>query len=200
MEELTDGALWRQAAAGSTPSFGALFDRHARAVYNYCFRRVGDWALAEDLMSIVFLEAWRKRRGLVLSGESVLPWLLGVATNVVRNQRRALRRFDAALTRLPKGDYQHDFADEIVDRLDDERRMQAILRAVRRLPQRQQEVLALCAWSGLTYEEAAIALNVPIGTVRSRLSRARKGVRAILLSNGHQLNEAPGGVASRSEV
>ena len=68
-------------------SLGLLFERHAKLIYNYCFRRVGNWATAEDLVSVVFLEAWRKR-GTLLDPEKALPWLYGIATNVVRNRRR----------------------------------------------------------------------------------------------------------------
>ena len=55
-----DSVLWSRARAGDTEAFGVLFERHARTIYNYCFRRVGSWAVAEDLVSIVFLEAWRR--------------------------------------------------------------------------------------------------------------------------------------------
>src|ERR1700733_5133536 len=93
-----DGELWR-AADADPGAFGELFERHARAVFAFCARRTGDLALAEDLTSVVFLEAWR-RRSVHLGGTSMLPWLLGTANNVVRNQRRSLRRHRAALARL----------------------------------------------------------------------------------------------------
>jgi RNA polymerase sigma-70 factor (ECF subfamily) len=73
--------------------------------------------------------------------------------------------------------------------MDDEREMRAVLRAVARLPRREQDVLALCTWAGLTYEEAALALDLPVGTVRSRLSRARTGVRERLESKGDARND-----------
>jgi DNA-directed RNA polymerase specialized sigma24 family protein len=96
MRPPSDAELWRQAGLGEAGAFGVLFDRHSRAIYNYCARRTGEWALAEDLTSIVFLEAWRRRAAVVLAGDSALPWLYGVATNVVRNQRRSKRRYRAA--------------------------------------------------------------------------------------------------------
>ena len=92
MGQPTDGELWRLAADGEPDAFGVLFERHAGTVYNYLFRRTGDWAVAEDLTSLVFLEAWRRRRDVRLEHESALPWLYGVATNVLRNRRRAQRR------------------------------------------------------------------------------------------------------------
>jgi DNA-directed RNA polymerase specialized sigma24 family protein len=73
---------------------------HARVIYNYCFRRIGNWATAEDLLSVVFLEAWR-RRDKELPPDKVLPWLFGIATNVVLNRQRSERRYLGALARMP---------------------------------------------------------------------------------------------------
>jgi RNA polymerase sigma-70 factor (ECF subfamily) len=164
----TDRELLRTPAG-----FGRLFERHGRAVYNFCFRRTADWSAAEDLTSVVFLEAWRKRKDVRLHGESLLPWLYGVATNVLRGRSRSLRRYRAALERLPRS-HEADFADDVADRLDDQRQMRDVLDAFQVLPKRDQDILALCVWSGLSYEEAAVALELPVGTVRSRLSRARR--------------------------
>lgn len=188
MDEPTDAALWQGAAAGETDAFGLLFERHVRSVYNYCFRRTGDWSQAEELTAIVFLEAWRRRQDIQLEREEALPWLLGVATNLVRNLRRTHRRYRSALERLPR-ERVADFAIDIDERLDDERRMRAVLRALGKLPRGDQDVLALCVWEGLSYEEAALALDIPVGTVRSRLSRARARLRELVPGNGHDLNE-----------
>jgi RNA polymerase sigma factor (sigma-70 family) len=185
MGQPTDSELWRRAADGEAPAFGVLVDRHARAVYNFCFRRTADWANAEDLTSIVFLEAWRRRRHVRLHDGGALPWLLGVATNVLRNHRRSERRYRDALARVP-ADRSADFTDDADGRLDDERRMRAALRALAKLPRREQEVIALCAWAGLSYEEAAVALAVPVGTVRSRLSRGRARLRELSSAGGHE--------------
>jgi RNA polymerase sigma-70 factor (ECF subfamily) len=108
MEFLEDGELWARAQAGDGGAFGVLFDRQANSVYRYCFRRSADWALAEDLTSVVFFEAWRRCRDVELGEGRVLPWLLGVATNVIRNQRRSLRRYRAALERLPPLELERD--------------------------------------------------------------------------------------------
>ena len=99
MGEPRDAVLWERAVAGDSGSFGELFERHSRSVYNYCFRRTGDWSQAEDLIAVVFLEAWRRRSEIRLEREDALPWLLGVATNVIRNARRSQRRQRAALAR-----------------------------------------------------------------------------------------------------
>ncbi len=169
----TDRELLRRA---DPAAFGTLFERHGRAVYNYCFRRTADWAAAEDLASVVFLEAWRKRKEVRIHGDSLLPWLYGVATNVLRNRSPSLRRYRAALERLPRS-HEGDFADEAAERIDDEAQMRRVLDAYRGLSKRDQPVLALCVWSELSYEEAAVALELPVGTVRSRLSRARNRLR-----------------------
>ena len=183
--DVPDSVLWSRSRGGDADAFGLLFERHARAIYNYCFRRVGDWAVAEDLLSIVFLEAWR-RRDKELPQDKVLPWLYGIATNVVRNRHRSERRFAAALRRVPKPASGPSF-DELADaRMDDVRQMERVLTLVERLPKHEQDVFALCAWSGLSYEEAALALDVPVGTVRSRLSRARARLRELDPDFGHE--------------
>jgi len=153
-------------------AFAALFERYEREIYNYCFRNVGDWATAEDLTSIVFLEAWRRRDAIFFG--AVRAWLYGIATNVIRNRKRSERRFRAALTRIPADVRTPNFADDAESRIDDERSMRLILATVNQLPRHEREVLALCVWSNLSYEDAASALGVPTGTVRSRLSRAKQ--------------------------
>jgi len=182
MGERTDAELW---ACGDAAAFGVLFERHARAVYNHCFRGTADWALAEDLTSLVFLEAWRRRDAVRLANESALPWLLGVATNVLRNGWRSRRRRAAALARLRPVD-EPDFSDDVEGRLDDERAMRDVLAVLAELPRREREVLALCVWAELGYEETAIALGIPIGTVRSRLARARARLRELTADSGHE--------------
>jgi RNA polymerase sigma factor (sigma-70 family) len=183
-----DTTLWNLARGGDAAAFGVLFERHARAIYNYCFRRTGSWSAAEDLTSIVFLDAWR-RRDKRLPPDKVLPWLYGIATNVIRNRRRSERRFAAALSRLPRATATPDFADETAARLDDQRQMGGILELMAKLPADEQDVISLCIWSELSYEDAALALAVPIGTVRSRLSRARRRLRELAAASGHEVGE-----------
>jgi RNA polymerase sigma-70 factor (ECF subfamily) len=177
--DVSDAELWQRAAAGDGPAFGALFERHVRAVYNHCFRRTADWSVAEDLTSVVFLEAWRRRRQVRLERESALPWMLGVANNVVRNHSRALRRHRDALGRLPPTEAEPDLSDDVAARLDDEQTMRRVLELVATLPRIDQDVLALCGWDGLSYAEVATVLGIPVGTVRSRLSRARARLREL---------------------
>lgn len=178
-------ALWSRCRKGDADAFAVLFERHARTIYNFCFRRVGDWAAAEDLVSIVFLEAWR-RRGKELPEGKVLPWLFGIATNVVRNHRRFERRYGAMLRRIPEPRPTPGFELEAAARLDDERWIRPALVLLSRLPKREQEVFVLAAWFDLSYEDISLALDVPVGTVRSRLFRARKRLRELDPDFGHE--------------
>ncbi|MEU8250762.1 RNA polymerase sigma factor [Nonomuraea sp. NPDC048916] len=159
---------------GNPAAFEELFDDYAKAVYNHAFRLTGNWSAAEDVMALTFLEAWRLRGRIDPEGGSIRPWLLGIATNVARNARRASRRHDDALARLPRGEVVPDFADEVVDRIEDAGRLAAVRDAYGSLRRQEQDVFALCVWAGLDYAEAAEALGIPVGTVRSRLSRARR--------------------------
>jgi RNA polymerase sigma-70 factor (ECF subfamily) len=174
----SDGELWSRAARRrDSEAFGQLFERHANAVYTHCFRRIGSWSVAEDLTSVVFLEAWRKRREVWLAGESVLPWLLAVANNATRNAERSIRRHQRLLAKLPEPETVPDLAEDAAKRADEEHAMRLILGELRMLTEPEREVLALCDWAGLSYAEAAAALGMPVGTVRSRLSRARQHLR-----------------------
>nr|WP_207944635.1 RNA polymerase sigma factor [Actinomadura rubrisoli] len=165
--------------AGDQDAFAEVFDEHAAVVYRHAVRVVGDWAAAEDVVSLTFMEAWRLREGIRPDGESLRPWLLGIAANVLRNTGRAARRHRAALSRLPRGDTMPDFADDLVGRMADAEQLAAARAALGRLRPAEREVFALVVWSGLDYAEAAEALAVPVGTVRSRLSRARKRLREL---------------------
>ncbi|WP_435973010.1 RNA polymerase sigma factor [Streptomyces sp. Qhu_M48] len=166
---------------GDPSAFAELFDSYARSVYNHAFRLTGDWSVAEDVMSATFLEAWRLRGKVDPEGGSVRPWLLGVATNVARNHCRGNRRYRAAAAAYassgPPEASVPDHASEVAGRVDDRRRIAATLRALGTLRRTEREVLVLCLWEGLAYTEAAQALGVPVGTVRSRLSRARTKLR-----------------------
>ena len=178
-----DPHLWSRAREGDSEAFGRLFDRHARAVYNHAFRRTASWSSAEEVVQLTFLTAWRyasRPDAAPLRHDSALPWLLTVAGNECRNLGRAGRRFRALLERLPHEADDPDPAPEVADRVDDERRMSTVRRALRRLPRHEQETLELVTWSGLSVAEAAAALGVPVGTVKARLSRARARLAGLL--------------------
>lgn len=186
--------------AGDRDAFGLLFDEHAHAVYNLGFRLTANWSAAEEVVSLTFLEAWRLRSRIDPGGEPLRPWLLGIAANVCRNLARASRRHQAALSRLPPPPPVPDFADELAGRLDDEARLREAGEALGALRGGERAVIALCVWAGLDYAAAAKALGVPVGTVRSRLSRARRKLRKLVpaareLVGGHE--QVPGDRGNR---
>src|SRR5919201_2879041 len=126
----TDIELWERTGQGDQSAFALLFRRYADPVYNFCFRRTADWALAEDLTSRTFLEAWRRRADAKPFGESVLPWLYGVAANVVRAELRSKRRGRVAYARLQVVTATSDTGDEVAERVESEERMGHILTAM----------------------------------------------------------------------
>jgi len=183
-----DDALWQLVADGDAEAFGELFDRHASAVYSYLSMRLGDWAAAEDLTSAVFLQAWRRRTDVVFERASALPWLLGVANGLLRNEARARRRRAELMDRVATvggalpgtPGVVADHADAVAARIDGQRQAAALRAAVDRLPRREREVIELCVWAGLDQAAAAAALGVRPGTVKSRLHRARRSLAADL--------------------
>lgn len=186
----SDQELWGRIVKHDGVAFGQLFDRHSQAVYNHCFRRTASWSSAEELTSIVWAEVWRRRKDVRLQSDSILPWLLAVANNCLRNLQRSQRRHRNLLTKLPPATVA-DFTDAAVGRFDDERTMVVVLAALSDLSVEDQDVIALCDWAELSYAEAATALNIPIGTVRSRLSRAHDRLRnrlVVLPSDTHALS------------
>ncbi|MER7199953.1 RNA polymerase [Streptomyces sp. CB01635] len=160
--------------AGDREAFADLYEEYARAIYNHALRLTGDWSLAEEIMSDTFLTAWATRERLDSDADAPLgPWLYGIATNKAHNARRGVRRRLAFLARQPAAADVDDFAEETAGRIDDARQLARIHGSLAKLRRPERDVIALCVWAGLDYAQAADALGVPVGTVRSRLSRAR---------------------------
>jgi RNA polymerase sigma-70 factor (ECF subfamily) len=178
MQPETDAALWARIRSGEADALADLYARHIHAVQSYCLWRTADLQSAEDATATVFLEVWRKRRRLSLHTDTAAPLLLGIANNVLRQHWRSKRRHHDALARIRSAEAQlpSDLEAEAVARLDAITQLKAAGARIRALPRREREVLALIAWGELSYEETAAALEIPIGTVRSRLARARARV------------------------
>lgn len=158
-------------------AFTAIFDRHAATVHRYLGRRVGD--LADDLLGETFLVAFR-RRGDYRSGHAeARPWLLGIATNLVRRHVRDEQRRYRALSRAA-GEHGVAGVADPDDRLAAEALRPALADALAAIEPRDRDVLLLVAWGGLSYDEIATVLAIPVGTVRSRLNRARRRTSAVL--------------------
>jgi RNA polymerase sigma-70 factor (ECF subfamily) len=152
-------------------AFDSLYRSHADQVYGFCLRRTGDPTLAEDARATVFLEAWRRRREVDLTSRPVAPWLFGVARNVLRNQSRAERRQGA--TQRDLGHLQRRHGEDLSEQLARRQVANALVGSLRELSPSQRQVVGLCLLGERSYEAAAGTLEIPIGTVRSRLSRAR---------------------------
>ena len=158
-------------------AFGELFDRHWDSVYRYCRSRAGD--AGEDLAAETFKLAFDRRAGYDPERADVRPWLLGVATNLIRNHLRSCERGRRAAQRLDAGPGE-DHADAAVGRVEAALLGPSLAQALNGIPEGDRDALLLMAWNDLTYAEVAEALDVPLGTVRSRISRARLRVRAHL--------------------
>jgi RNA polymerase sigma-70 factor (ECF subfamily) len=175
-EDPPDAAVIRQSLA-DPECFAMLYDRHAAVIHRYAAQRLGADA-ADDLMAETFLIAFRKRGRYDLAREDALPWLYGIVTRLIAGHRkdevRRLRlgeRVSAALGAAP---------DVIEDGAGTAGLAGPLARALAGLPKTYRDVVLLVAWADLSYEEAAAALRIPVGTVRSRLSRARARLRAAL--------------------
>ncbi|MFD0415162.1 RNA polymerase sigma factor [Streptomyces sp. NPDC127108] len=164
-------------------AFAVLFDRHADAVHRYAARRLGG-EVADDLVAETFTTAFQQRhrydpaRG---AGADARPWLFGIATNLVGRHRRAEARRFKAMARVPApADHDEPLADRAADRVVARAVGRELAAALASLPARHRDVLLLVAWGDLSYGEAAQALGIPVGTVRSRMHRARSKLREAL--------------------
>jgi RNA polymerase sigma factor (sigma-70 family) len=168
-----------QRSLQSPGAFAALFDRHADDIYRYAARRLGP-EMGEELMAETFAVAFQRRDRYDLARGDARPWLYGIVTNLVARHRRLEARRWRALARAPRPAPVEAATDEIAARLDARSRQPELAAALAGLSERHRDVVLLMAWAELDYAEAAEALGVPIGTVRSRLHRARAALRTTL--------------------
>ncbi len=153
--------------------FTVVFDRHFRAIYLYVVGRL-DVQAAEDLAAETFLVAFGQRDRFDPERGSLRPWLFGIATNLVARHRREEARHYRALARTGTVPAADSHEDRVVSSVAAQRMRPQLAEALARLSQGERDVLLLVALSQLTHEEVALALGISQGTVRSRLSRARK--------------------------
>lgn len=156
--------------------FAVIFDRYAPVVHGYLSRRVG--ALADDLVSETFLLAFRGRTGYAPGRAPVRAWLFGIATNLVRRHARDEERRYRAFGRAAGRVESTTELGEVAGRVDAQALRGELADALAALPREDLDVLLLWTYPQLSYTEIAAALGVPVGTVRSRLHRARGKVRA----------------------
>ena len=159
--------------------FAVLFDRHAPHIHRYLARRTGR-QVAGDLVAETFLAAFAKRDRYDPGHADARPWLYGIATNLIGKHRRAEIRLYRALARTGADPVTESFTDRIDDRVSASTAGRRLAAALGRLSAELRDTLLLVAWGDLSYEETATALGVPVGTVRSRISRARSALRRSL--------------------
>ncbi|RFA12833.1 RNA polymerase subunit sigma-70 [Subtercola boreus] len=160
-------------------AFGELYDRHHALIHRYAARRVGGHA-ADDVMSETFLVAFERRDSFASETGDAKPWLFGIATNLLKKYLRletkawrGLQAADAARV------IEHDAIEIAGIRVDAARAVKKLGSHLNRMPAADRDTLLLYAWTDLDYAGVAAALDVPIGTVRSRLNRARTSLRKI---------------------
>jgi len=155
---------------GRPEAFETIFERHFEAIHRYLARRAGG-GRADDLASATFVVAFEHRNAFRDESSSARPWLFGIATNLLRNDERAEQRALSALARVAS-DGDRGRLDAVDPTSFD------LVPLLAALDVEQRDVLVLYAWEDLSYREIATALGIPVGTVRSRLARARSRLRA----------------------
>jgi RNA polymerase sigma factor (sigma-70 family) len=159
--------------------FAAVFDRHYRHIYAYAARRLGR-ELAEDVASETFLVAFDRRADYDTGRADARPWLYGIASNLIARHGRAETRRYKALSRIGEDELVDGPDDLVAGRIDAAAVRRRLAEALEDLPPGVRDVLLLVAWAGLSQQEAAEALEIPPGTARSRLHRARQDMRRAL--------------------
>jgi RNA polymerase sigma factor (sigma-70 family) len=175
-----DDAAVMARSLGDPEHFETIYDRHAAAIHRYAARRVGT-ATADDVAAEVFLLAFRMRARYDPAAPSALPWLYGIATNVLHRHRRKEKAQYRAWARTGADPTAAgDHAESVVLQVAASERARQLSGALARLTQKERDVVLLTAWGELSYEQVAEALRIPVGTVRSRLNRARGRLRNVL--------------------
>jgi RNA polymerase sigma factor (sigma-70 family) len=156
--------------------FAAIFDRHATEIHRYVARRLGPQPAA-DVVSEVFLAAFRNRTRYRMDRADARPWLYGIATRMISQQLRADGRRARLLAAVPAPPSAEFPFDDISERVAAQRLRPVLRDLLAGLSPTNRELVLLVAWAELTYEQAAQALEIPVGTVRSRLHRVRAKAR-----------------------
>ncbi len=172
--------------------FAVLFERHAAPVHRFLARRAAAGTV-DDLLSETFVAAFRTRQNYDLTYGDARPWFFGIAVNVVRHHHRSESRRTAMVGRvMQRATPEHtvpDVADDALAHVESENRVEGMAAALRAIDPRYLDVLLLVSGPQLSYEEIARALEIPVGTVRSRLSRGRAQLRELLQESGQYLND-----------
>jgi RNA polymerase sigma-70 factor (ECF subfamily) len=170
----------------SPAAFGELFDRHATTLFRYFVRRVGPDD-ADTLLGELFRIAFERRDSFDTGRPEARPWLYGIASNLLARHRTGeVRRLDATARLVNSSAAASDLFADVDARLDASQLWPDVAAAIAALPQGERDTLLLFAWEGMPYDEIAVALDVPVGTVRSRLNRARGRLRELVGASGEE--------------
>ncbi|SHE75220.1 RNA polymerase sigma factor [Streptoalloteichus hindustanus] len=172
----------RPALSGHDPAetFGRLFDQHAKPLHRYLARRAGE-DVADDLVAETFLAALQRRDDYDPARAPVRAWLFGIATNLLRRHvRQEVRGYQATARAYGRAEAERPEPPEarVVDQVDAEARTRQLAGALGQMAQGDRDVLLLTSWAEMDSTEVAAALGIPVGTVRSRLHRVRRWLRA----------------------
>jgi len=190
IDPLSDEDLVRRIAAGDAGAFASLFRRRQREVYRFALHMSGAAAVADDVTQEVFLAVMKDAGRYEAARASVAAWLCGIARNQVRRRLDSERSL-VSLDGHPEEDGEPDggpIEPDALSGLVRAERIEALRRAVGTLPLRYREVIVLCDLQELGYADAAAAVGCAVGTVRSRLHRAR----ALLAAKLGMAERAPG--------
>jgi RNA polymerase sigma factor (sigma-70 family) len=178
-----------RASVAQPERFETVFGRHHRRIWTYLARRNGQEA-ADELTGDVFVAAFAQRARFDASRGTVVAWLYGIAANLTKARVRREARAYRALRRVEAhGVLEASPIDDAVDALGHEHDLDRVRAALAALSDQDRELILLVAWEGLSYAEAAEVVGVPIGTVRSRLSRARRRLRELTGLDGEASDE-----------
>ncbi len=179
-------------------AFTVVFDRHYDVVHRYLARRV-ELDAATELASETFTTAFDVRRRYDAARSDARPWLLGIATNLVRHHRRSEGRRLRAYARIEVPGADGGGLLGIEQRLDASALAPVLVDALLRLSHGDRDALLMHVWADLRYEDIAAALGIPVGTVRSRIHRARARLRELIVASGRYLPDDPRAKASHAD-
>jgi RNA polymerase sigma-70 factor (ECF subfamily) len=210
MEGATDGTIVSgQSGAGATAQatatdadliaeslseagrFATIYDRHAGTLFRFLVRRVGR-DTADELLGETFRIAFERRATFDVERSSARPWLYGIATNLVAKHRRSeMRRLRATARLAGESGSFPEAAEAVAASVDAENAWSGVVAAIAALPDGERDAILLFVWEELSYEEIGAALGVPVGTVRSRLNRARRRLRELVPTEGKEAVNQP---------
>jgi RNA polymerase sigma-70 factor (ECF subfamily) len=184
----SDAAVIRQ-SLDAPDEFAEIFERHHQAIWSFAVARLGRED-GSDVASQVFVIAFEQRDRFDFEYESAKPWLYGIAANLIRRRYRSRKRKSAAMERVEvRLEEATDPMEEVDERLDARADLVRVRDALAALSAKDRDIVMMAVMDELSYEEIGAVLGIPIGTVRSRLSRARRRLGELVAASGQSVGE-----------